>query len=292
MITAKQVQELREISGAGMMDCKKVLVETNGDLEKAAELLRERGISKAAKKSLRIAAEGLVDTYVSDDKKIAVAIEVNAETDFVGKNAEFKEYVEKVAKIIADKNPGDVELLKELEYEKGKTVQEKLTDLIAKIGENMNLRRFARIETDGFVQTYVHGEGRIAVLAEFVKGTDEVTQNVCLQIAAMRPDFTFRQEIPKERVEKELAIYVEQVKNEGKPENIADKIAQSKLDKLFYGEVVLVDQIYVKDNSMKIEDYLKANNSEIKSFVRFEKGEGLEKREENFAEEVAKQMNV
>lgn len=292
MITAKQVQELREISGAGMMDCKKVLVETNGDLEKAAELLRERGISKAAKKSLRIAAEGLVDTYVSDDKKIAVAIEVNAETDFVGKNTEFKEYVEKVAKIIADKNPGDVELLKELEYEKGKTVQEKLTDLIAKIGENMNLRRFARIETDGFVQTYVHGEGRIAVLAEFVKGTDEVTQNVCLQIAAMRPDFTFRQEIPKERVEKELAIYVEQVKNEGKPENIADKIAQSKLDKLFYGEVVLVDQIYVKDNSMKIEDYLKANNSEIKSFVRFEKGEGLEKREENFAEEVAKQMNV
>ena len=149
MITAKQVQELREISGAGMMDCKKVLVETNGDLEKAAELLRERGISKAAKKSLRIAAEGLVDTYVSDDKKIAVAIEVNAETDFVGKNAEFKEYVEKVAKIIADKNPGDVELLKELEYEKGKTVQEKLTDLIANIGENMNLRRFARIETDG-----------------------------------------------------------------------------------------------------------------------------------------------
>lgn len=292
MITAKQVQELREISGAGMMDCKKVLVETNGDLEKAAELLRERGISKAAKKSLRIAAEGLVDTYVSDDKKIAVAIEVNAETDFVGKNAEFKEYVEKVAKIIADKNPGDVELLKELEYEKGKTVQEKLTDLIAKIGENMNLRRFARIETDGFVQTYVHGEGRIAVLAEFVKGTDEVAQNVCLQIAAMRPDFTFRQEIPKERVEKELAIYVEQVKNEGKPENIADKIAQSKLDKLFYSEVVLVDQIYVKDNSMKIEDYLKANNSEIKSFVRFEKGEGLEKREENFAEEVAKQMNV
>lgn len=291
MITAKQVQELRELSGAGMMDCKKVLVETNGDLEKAAELLRERGISKAAKKSSRIAAEGLVDTYISDDKKIAVAIEVNAETDFVGKNEEFKSYVETVAKIVADKNPKDVEELKELEYEKGKTVQEKLTDLIAKIGENMNLRRFSRIETDGFVQTYVHGEGRIAVLAEFKKGEEEVAQNICLQIAAMRPEFTFREEVPKDRVEKELAIYVEQVKNEGKPEHIVEKIAESKLDKLFFGEIVLTDQVYVKDNSMKIEEYLKSNNSEIKTFVRFEKGEGLEKREENFAEEVAKQMN-
>jgi len=154
----------------------------------------------------------------------------------------------------------------------------------------MNLRRFARIQTDGFVQTYVHGEGRIAVLADFAKGNEEVAQNVCLQIAAMRPEFTFRKEVPKNRVEKELAIYVEQVKNEGKPANIVEKIAESKLDKLFYGEVVLTDQAYVKDNSMKIEDYLKANDSEIKSFVRFEKGEGLEKREENFAEEVAKQM--
>ncbi len=292
MITAKQVQELREISGAGMMDCKKVLVETNGDIEKAAELLRERGITKAAKKSSRIAAEGLVDTYISDDKKVGVAIEVNAETDFVAKNPEFKEYVAKTAEIVAIKNPKNVEELKTLEYEKGKTVQEKLTDLIAKIGENMNLRRFERIETDGILKTYLHGEGRIAVLVELSKGTEEIAQNICLQIAAMRPEFTFRSEVPEARVAKELEIYLEQVKNEGKPENIADKIAQSKVDKLFFGEVVLLDQVYVKDNSMKIEDYLKANNAEIKTFVRLEKGEGLEKREENFAEEVAKQMNA
>ncbi len=292
MITAKQVQELRELTGAGMMDCKKVLVETNGDSEKAAELLRERGITKAAKKSSRIAAEGLVDTYISTDKKIATAIEVNAETDFVGKNPEFKEFVEKVAKIVADKNPKDLEELKETEYEKDKTVQEKLTDLIAKIGENMNLRRFARVETEGLIEAYVHGEGRIAVLVELAKGKEEVAQNICLQVAAMRPEFTFREEVPSERVEKELAIYLEQVKNEGKPENIAEKIAQSKVDKLFYGEIVLVEQPYVKDNSKKIKDYLAENDSEIKSFVRFEKGEGLEKREENFAEEVAKQMNA
>ena len=292
MITAKQVQELRELTGAGMMDCKKVLVETNGNLEKAAELLRERGITKAAKKSSRIAAEGLVDTYISDDKRIGVAVEVNAETDFVSKNSEFRGFVSKVLEIIAIKNPKDVEELKNLEYEKNKTVQEKLTDLIAKIGENMNLRRFARIETDGVLKAYVHGEGRIAVLVELVKGTEEVAQNICLQIAAMRPEFTFRSEVSRERVEKELEIYIEQVKNEGKPEDRIEGIAKSKVDKLFYGEVVLTDQVYVKDNSMKIKDYLESNNAEIKTFARLEKGEGLEKREENFAEEVAKQMNA
>ncbi len=292
MITAKQVQELREISGAGMMDCKKVLVETNGNIEKASELLRERGITKAAKKSSRIAAEGLVDTYVSDDKKIGVVVEVNSETDFVSKNPEFKDFVSKTAEIIAIKNPKDVEELKKLEYENNKTVQEKLTDLIAKIGENMNIRRFVRIETDGILKAYIHGEGRIAVLVELVKGTEEVAQNICLQIAAMKPEFTFKSEVPKERAEKELEIYLEQVRNEGKPENIVEKIANSKVEKLFYGEVVLVNQVYVKDNSIKIEDYLKANNAEIKTFARLEKGEGLEKREENFAEEVSKQMNA
>ena len=292
MITAKQVQELREISGAGMMDCKKVLVETNGNIEKASELLRERGITKAAKKSSRIAAEGLVDTYVSDDKKIGVVVEVNSETDFVSKNPEFKDFVSKTAEIIAIKNPKDVEELKKLEYENNKTVQEKLTDLIAKIGENMNIRRFVRIETDGILKAYIHGEGRIAVLVELVKGTEEVAQNICLQIAAMKPEFTFKSEVPKERAEKELEIYLEQVRNEGKPENIVEKIANSKVEKLFYGEVVLVNQVYVKDNSIKIEDYLKANNAEIKTFARLEKGEGLEKREENYAEEVSKQMNA
>lgn len=157
MITAKQVKELRELSGAGMMDCKKVLVETDGDVQKALELLRERGISKAAKKSSRIAAEGLVDIYISDDNKIGVALEVNAETDFVAKNDQFKEYVANVAKIVADKNPKDIEELKKLQYNDGMTVEEKITDLIATIGENMNLRRFERIATDGIVTGYVHG---------------------------------------------------------------------------------------------------------------------------------------
>lgn len=291
MITAKQVKELREKTGAGMMDCKKVLVETDGDVEKAAELLRERGITKAAKKSSRIAAEGLVDTYISEDGKVGVAIEVNAETDFVAKNDQFKAFVTKIAEIVAKENPADVEALEELKYDDKITVKEKLIELIATIGENMNIRRFERIETSGKVYGYVHGMGKIAVLLELNEANDEVGKNVCLQIAAMRPEYLFREEVPQERVEKEREILLEQVKNEGMKEAIQERVVEGRLSKFFEG-ICLVDQVFVKDNSKKIGDYVKENKAEIKSYVRLEKGEGLEKREENFAEEVAKQMNA
>ncbi len=290
MITASLVKELREKTGAGMMDCKKVLTETDGDMEKAAELLRERGIAKAAKKSGRIAAEGLVTTYVSDDKKVGSVIEVNAETDFVAKNEEFVEFVNNVAKIVADKNPADVEALKELEYNgTGKTVQDVLTEKIAKIGENMSIRRFERFESTGLVQSYIHGAGKIAVLVDFPKGDETVAKDVCMQIAAARPEFVKREEVPADRVEKEMEILKAQAMNEGKPAEIAEKMVQGRIGK-FYGEVCLLDQEFVKDPSIKVGDLMKTNNAEIVRFARFEKGEGLEKREENFADEVMKQL--
>ena len=190
MITAELVKQLREKTGAGMMDCKKVLTETDGDMEKAAELLRERGIAKAAKKSDRIAAEGLVYAYVSDDKKIGSIVEVNAETDFVAKNEEFKKFVQEVALQVAEKDPKDVEdLLNQKYLDTDKTVKEVLTDKIATIGENMTIRRFARFETDGLVESYIHGDGKIGVLVNFEKGDSEVAKDICMQIAAARPEY-------------------------------------------------------------------------------------------------------
>ena len=290
MITADLVKELRDKTGAGMMDCKKVLTETDGDMEKAAELLRERGIAKAAKKSGRIAAEGLVTTYVTDDKKVGAVIEVNAETDFVAKNEEFVEFVNDVAKIVAEKNPADVEALKALDYNgTGKTVQDVLTEKIAKIGENMSIRRFERFESTGLVQSYIHGAGKIAVLVDFPKGDEVVAKDVCMQIAAARPEFVNREEVPADRVAKEMEILKAQAMNEGKPAEIAEKMVQGRIGK-FYGEVCLLDQEFVKDPSIKVGDLMKSNNAEIVRFARFEKGEGLEKREENFADEVMKQL--
>ena len=207
MITAELVKQLREKTGAGMMDCKKVLTETDGDMEKAAELLRERGIAKAAKKSGRIAAEGLVATYVTADKKVGSVVEVNAETDFVAKNDEFINFVNDVAEIVADKNPADVEALLETTYkETGKTVKEVLTEKIATIGENMTIRRFERFESEGLVESYIHGAGKIAVLVDFAKGEKELSNDVCMQIAAARPEYLIRESVPLESVAKEMEI--------------------------------------------------------------------------------------
>ena len=291
MITAQLVKDLREKTGAGMMDCKKVLTETDGDMEKAIELLRERGIAKAAKKSSRVAAEGLVDAYVSEDGKVGAIVEVNSETDFVAKNAEFQEFVKKVAKIVAEKNPADVDALLEETYEsEGKSVKDVLTDKIAKIGENMTVRRFVRYETDGFVETYIHGNGKIAVIVDMAKGDHTAAKDVCMQIAAVRPEYINEEDVPADRVEKEKEILKAQVINEGRPENVADKIVAGRLGK-FYEQICLVDQAFVKDPNQKVKDLLKSKNASVKRFARFEKGEGLEKREENFAEEVAKQIN-
>ena len=291
MVTASQVKDLREKTGAGMMDCKKVLTETDGDMEKAIELLRERGIAKAAKKSSRVAAEGLVATYVSEDGKVGAVVEVNAETDFVGKNEEFKNFVYDVAKQIVEKNPANVEeLLAQTSIsENDKTVQEVLTNKIATIGENMSIRRFERFESNGIVGSYVHGDGKIGVLVDMENATPELAKDICLQIAAAKPEFLNREAVTAERVEKEMEILKAQAMNEGKPAEIAEKMVQGRINK-FYGEICLLEQAFVKDPDMKISQLLESKGAKINNFARLEKGEGIEKVEENFAEEVAKQI--
>ena len=292
MITASQVKELREKTGAGMMDCKKVLTETDGDMEKAMELLRERGITKAAKKSSRIAAEGLVDSYITEDGKVGAVVEVNAETDFVAQNAEFKQFVSDVVKQIALNNPKDVEelLSQKSIADESKTVQEVLTDKIATIGENLSIRRFARFEaSNGMVSKYIHGDGKIGVLLETENSDEELAKDICMQIAAARPEYLTREDVPQERIDKEMEILKAQAVNEGKPEAIAEKMVQGRIGK-FYSEICLVDQEFVKNPDMKISQLLKEKGAKIVRFARLERGEGIEKKEENFAEEVAKQL--
>ena len=293
MITATMVKDLREKTGAGMMDCKKVLTEADGDMEKAIELLRERGIAKAAKKSDRIAAEGLVLGYVSEDQKTGAVVEVNSETDFVAQNAEFKSFVEAVAKQIVLKNPADVEGLLEQESieEAGKKVSEVLIDKTAKIGEKLSIRRFTRFETtDGLIEKYIHGDGKIAVLVNLKGGDSNLAKDICMQIAAARPEYLNREAVPQERLDKEMEILKVQAMNEGKPEAIAEKIVQGRVGK-FYSEICLVEQEFVKNPDMKVKELLQQNNAEVVEFARLEKGEGIEKKEENFAEEVMKQIN-
>ena len=292
MISASMVRDLREKTGAGMMDCKKALTETDGDMEKAIEYLREKGITKAAKKSDRIAAEGLVLAYVSEDAKVGAAVEVNSETDFVAKNEEFRTFVESVAKQVALNNPADVEaLLNEDSIEMpGKKVSEVLIEKVAKIGENLTIRRFARFEaTDGIVEKYIHGDGKIAVLVNMKNADSELAKDICMQIAAAKPEFLNEEAVPAERLNKEMEILKAQAMNEGKPEEIAEKIVKGRVGK-FYSEICLVDQEFVKNPDMKIKDLLASKGAEIVEFARLEKGEGIEKKEENFAEEVAKQL--
>ena len=291
MITAEQVKELREKTGAVMMDCKKVLTETNGDEEKAIELLRERGIAKAAKKSGRVAAEGIVEAYISEDGKVGAIVEVNSETDFVGKNEEFRTFVMNVAKQVVEKNPADVEslLAQDSIEEPGKTVQEVLVGKIATIGENLNIRRFARFASEGLVEKYIHGDGKIAVLINMKKGSKEVAKDVCMQIAAARPEYLNEESVPAERIEKEKEILKIQTMNEGKPEAIAEKIVEGRIGK-FFSEICLLDQQFVKNPDIKVSQLLKEKDAEVVEFARFEKGEGIEKKEENFAEEVMKQL--
>ena len=292
MITAAMVKDLREKTGAGMMDCKKVLTEADGDIERAIELLRERGIAKAAKKSDRIAAEGLVLGYVTEDGKVGAVVEVNSETDFVAQNEEFKKFVEEVAKQVALKNPANVDELLEQESveQAGKKISEVLVDKTAKIGEKLSIRRFTRFETtDGLIEKYIHGDGKIAVLVNMKNADSTLAKDICMQIAAAKPEFLNREAVPEERLNKEMEILKVQAMNEGKPEAIAEKIVQGRLGK-FYGEICLLEQEFVKDSDMKVQDLLKSKNAEIVEFARIEKGEGIEKKEENFAEEVMKQI--
>lgn len=300
MFTAKDVKDLREKTGCGMMDCKKALTEADGNMEKAIELLREKGLAAAAKKSGRIAAEGLVDAYISDDGKVGAVIEVNSETDFVAKNADFKAFVKDLAKIVAENNPADVAALMALNYTGSDlTVEEMLREKILVIGENMNIRRFARYE--GTVVSYIHGEGRIGVLVDFETdvagkdGFDTFAKDIAMQIAAAAPQYLDEAAVPAEVLDKEKEILTVQAMNEGKPEAIAQKMVAGRIKK-FFKEVCLVDQPYVKDPDKDVKGYVeetaKAMGGSIKiaKFARFEKGEGLEKREDNFADEVASMM--
>lgn len=291
MISANLVKELREKTGAGMMDCKKVLTETEGDMEKAIELLRERGIAKAAKKSDRIAAEGIVDAYVTENGKIGAVVEINSETDFVAKNEEFKAFVAEIAKQVATQNPKTVEELLEQKsiIDTSKTVKEVLTGKIATIGENISIRRFERFESTGLVEKYIHGEGKIGVLVEVENGTIELAKDICMQIAAAKPEYLNREAVPAQRVEKEMEILKAQAMNEGKPAEIAEKMVQGRIGK-FYSEICLIEQPFVKDPDITIQKLLETKGAKIVRFARFEKGEGIEKKEENFAEEVMKQI--
>ena len=303
MITAKSVKELREMTGAGMMDCKKALVATEGDIEKAVEFLREKGLAAAAKKAGRVAAEGIVKTFVSADKKTAGMVEVNCETDFVAANEEFVSFADKVAEMVANTSAANVEELLAEKFDGEATVQEALTALIAKLGENMTLRRFAKFNIEkGAVASYIHGGGRIGVMVEVACDTEseileEVAREVCMQVAAANPLFLSQEEVDSESLEKEKEIYRVQALNEGKPENIVEKMVNGRIQK-YYKEVCLLDQAWVKDGDKSITKYLQEKSKEVGSpititrYVRFERGEGIEKVEEDFAAEVAKTMGM
>ena len=295
MITAAMVKELREITSAGMLDCQKALKETDGDMQKAIEFLREKGLATAAKKAGRIASEGIVKAYLSDDKSVGVLLEVNSETDFVAKNEEFQKFVGDVAKLVADNNPADVDALKAMSLG-SETVGDTLTALIAKIGENMNIRRFSRVT--GNICSYTHGEGRIGVLVQSNESLAdnnayEAARDVAMQIAAINPLYLSKESVPAADVEHEKSIIVAQIKedpkNANKPENIIEKMVDGKINK-FYETNCLLQQEFVKDSDFKVEKYLASKGVTLNNFVRFEKGEGLEKKEENFAEEVMKQI--
>lgn len=299
--TAQDVKTLRERTGCGMMDCKKVLTETAGDMEKAIELLREKGLAAAAKKAGRIAAEGIVVSIVDEAKKVGVVLEVNAETDFVAKNEKFVSFVNNVAKTIIENNPADVAALEGMTMVGSEqTVAEELRDKILTIGENMKIRRFERVEGD--LVAYVHGGGRIGVMVKFdtdVADKDEFkayAKDVAMQIAAAVPQYLNKADVPDSVVDKEKEILTAQAINEGKPANIAEKMVIGRIAK-FYKEVCLSEQPFIKDGEISVAKYTENTAKELggkiamSSFVRFEKGEGLEKRDDNFADEVASMMN-
>ena len=289
MITASMVKELRELTGAGMLDCKKALTETNGNMEEAVTWLREKGISKAAKKQTRIAAEGLALAKVEGNK--AVIVEVNSETDFVAKNPEFTGLVNDIATAILGSNVSTVEEANKLEVN-GTSIENMIVEKTATIGEKLSFRRFELVEKQDnqVFGTYSHMGGKIVTLA-VLEGTDaEVAKDVAMQIAAMRPLYLDKDSVPSERVEKERAILTEQAENEGLDANKLPMIVNGRLNK-FYEEVCLLDQGFVKENKMKVSKYVESKGMKVLSFVRYEVGEGMEKREENFADEVAKQIN-
>lgn len=299
MISAKAVKELRDKTGAGMMDCKKALTQANGDMEEAIAVLREKGLASAAKKSGRIASEGVIATFVSEDRKNAAMIELNCETDFVSANADFIQLANDIAKLAATNTVETIEDVKELSYN-GKTVQDAVTTLISKLGENMNLRRFEKMSSpEGLVSSYIHMGGKIGVLVQVnaEKNTEEVSsvaRDVAMHVAALNPEFLDRTSVDEKTIQGEREIYRAQALNEGKPEKIVDKMVDGRINK-FFKEVCLVNQVFVKNPDFTVEKYVadqskKHGKIELVKFTRFEKGEGIEKEEVDFAAEVAAQM--
>ena len=288
MISASLVKELREKTGAGMLDCKKALEANNGDISQSIDWLREKGISKAAKKADRIAAEGVASILIKDNK--AAIVEVNSETDFVAKNEEFTSMVSTILETIIDSDVKSVEDALKLDCGEG-TINDLIVAKTAKIGEKLSLRRFevvTKSDTESFGE-YIHMGGKIAVLITVDGANSEVAKDVAMHAAAMRPKYVNKDQVPSDEVEKERKVLKEQAMNEGKKEEIATKMVEGRIRK-FYEEICLEEQAFVKDNDKKVREYVKANGGVVKSMVRFEVGEGMEKREENFAEEVAKQM--
>ena len=310
-ITAAMVKELREISGAGMMDCKKALTATEGDMDKAMEFLREKGLATAQKKASRIAAEGIVMLKVAEDSKKAVAVEVNAETDFVAKNEKFQGYVAQVAEQALETEAADIDafLAEPWKFDTSKTVNEALAGQVAVIGENMKIRRFQKVEEEnGFVASYTHMGGKIGVLVDVVTDVvndeiKEMAKNVAMQVAALNPKYTNRNEVSEEYIAHEKEILMAQIQNDPKesqkPEKVIQGMISGRINKELK-EICLLDQVYVKaeDGKQSVEKYVaevaKANgaNVSINGFVRFETGEGIEKKQEDFAAEVAKQMGM
>ena len=292
--TAKDVMTLRDKSGAGMLDCKKALTDADGDMEKAAELLRERGIAKAVKKEGRIAAEGVVGAFVCEKCGVGVLLEINCESDFVSRGEKFHGIVDAVAKVIAENKPADVDALNECKLE-GATVKDFIVNQTAVIGEKISIRRFEIYENAGKIETYIHMGGKVGVMVDaknFTAGSEETLHDIALQIAASKPSYITREEVPAEVLKKEKEIMLVQMqndpKNANKPANILEKIVEGKLGK-FYQDNCLLEQAFVKDDSLKVSQVI-GNKFVVARFTRFEMGEGLEKKSENLQDEVAKQI--
>ena len=299
-ITAQMVKELREATGAGMMDCKKALTEADGNMERAVDILREKGLSKAAKKADRVAAEGLVTIKTNADHTVAAIVEVNSETDFVAKNQDFKDFVADVAEMVLEGDAADLEALLASNHKEGKALKDVLNDRVATIGEKLDVRRFEKISTNGKVAGYIHGGGKIGVVVELAtESNDEkvlaLGKDIAMQIAAMNPKYISRDDVDPDYIAHETEVLTQQALNEGKPANIVEKMVVGRLNKELK-EVCLVDQVFVKDSELTIAKLIAkvakevASDISIANMVRYEVGEGIEKREENFAEEVAKQM--
>lgn len=286
-VTAAMVKDLREKTGAGMMDCKKALAATDGDMSKAIDYLREKGIAKAAKKSGRIAADGACAAYVSDDAKIGAVAEINCETDFTASNENFRALVKKVIEHIAKTDPSDLDALNASVIEGKKTVADLVTEATATIGEKITVRRFTRYQTEGRVTSYIHMGGKIGVLVALDGGSAELGKDIAMQIAAANPSAIDRDSVDAAELEHEKGILRKQALEEGKPEKIVERMVEGRINK-FYKEVCLVEQVFIKDNEKTVKDVLKG--VKVLAFTRYQLGEGIEKKQEDFAAEVAAQL--